>query len=104
MKAREAQMVGDANLRNFALISSIPAALLTFRLLSCVSMKLTETGGMLNSVFSETFSLIFWSSFKLLNSFFWFFKVFKDRSEMCIESICCYIWIDNRISILIINE
>ena len=40
MKAREAQMIGDANLRNFALISSIPVALLTFRLLSCVSMKL----------------------------------------------------------------
>ena len=108
MKASEAQIIGDANLRNFALISSIPVALLTFRLLSCVSMKLTETGGMLNSVFSETFTLIFWSSFKLLNSFrsfsVFFFKVFKDRSEMCIESICCYFWINNQISIFIINE
>ena len=59
MKAREAQMIGDANLRNFALILFIPVALFTFRLLSCVSLKLTEISGMLNSVFSETFSLIF---------------------------------------------
>ena len=55
MKAREAQIIGDASLRNFALISSIPVALLTLRLLSCVSMKLTETEGMLNSVFSGIF-------------------------------------------------
>ena len=56
-------------------ISSIPVALLTLRLLSCVSMKLTETEGMLNSVFSGIFSLIFWSSFELLNSF-WSFSGF----------------------------
>ena len=55
MKAREAQIIGDASLRNFALISSIPVALLTLRLLSFVLMKLTETGGRLNSVFSGFF-------------------------------------------------
>ena len=89
MKARVAQMIGDANLRNFALISSTPCALLTFRLLSCVSMKLTETGGMLNSVFSETFSLIFWSSFKLLNSFKSFsgFLKFSKTEVKCVLKV-----------------
>ena len=61
-------MIGDASLRNFAPISSIPVALLTLRLLSCISMKLTETGGMLNSVFSGIFSLRFSPSLELSNS------------------------------------
>ena len=39
MRAREVQIMGDASLRNLALISSMPVALFIFRLLSCVSMK-----------------------------------------------------------------
>ena len=67
MKVREVQIMGNASLRNLALISSMPIALFTFRLLSCVSISLKE--GRLNSVFSDFFSLILRFSFMLLKSF-----------------------------------